>query len=136
MLSEISAISNVSVEYGYVVGIYNNIRTLNPGLNEETGRITAETSGVKKIICSNSEDHKSFADYNIFSLVITYNDTSSANENTDLVARPYVKYTDAQGVSRTFYGEYTGSSTAYGGCKINYTAANTYISNIENGLTR
>lgn len=78
-------------------------------------------------------DHKNYDDYRIYSLVISYN-TAGKNDaeiesakNQNVVARPYLRYQDANGLYRTYYQDYKGTNV-YGGCSTNYNAAKDFLS--------
>ena len=81
-----------------------------------------------------AEDHKKYNDYRIYSLVLTYikkdgrtdADVASAKAQ-NVIARPYLRYQDANGLYRTYYQDYQGTSV-YGGCSANYNAAKDFLS--------
>ncbi len=64
-------------------------------------------------------DHQIFDKYLLYSLVITYEEEGS-DQGKDVLARPYIRYTDANGLERVAYSEYTGASNVLGGCYTNY----------------
>ena len=72
-------------------------------------------------------DHRNYDDYRIYSLVITYKSDGKTNaeiaqaKEQNIVARPYLRYQDANGLYRTYYQDYTGTKV-YGGCSTNYTS--------------
>lgn len=74
---------------------------------------------------TNIEDHRNFDAYRIYSMVITYDNPdealSDAAKKVDIVARPYIRYTDSNGLYRTFYNDYIGTRV-YGGCSTNYNS--------------
>ena len=80
-----------------------------------------------------NKDHENFANYRIYSLIISYDKKdmpesmieSAKREN--IVARPYLRYQDANGLYRTYYQDYTGKSKFYGGCSTNYTDTKNYL---------
>ncbi|MCI6652729.1 MAG: hypothetical protein MSH11_04815 [Ruminococcus sp.] len=78
-------------------------------------------------------DHKNYKDYRIYSLVISYNTAGKTDaeiesaKNQNVVARPYLRYQDANGLYRTYYQDYKGTNV-YGGCSTNYNAAKDYLS--------
>ena len=39
----------------------------------------------------------------------------------DVVARPYLRYQDSNGLYRTYYQDYKGKEIVFGGCSTNYT---------------
>ena len=71
-------------------------------------------------------DHKNYSKYRIYSLVISYNTAGKtvaeieSAKNQNVVARPYLRYQDANGLYRTYYQNYKGKKVLYGGCSINY----------------
>lgn len=127
--------NDTSNKYGYLVA---KTKTVNSYLNyhkskgslseEQANSFKAEkgqlnTYGIMDVDCTeiNKNDHKNFEDYRIFSMVMTYsNDTDRV---TDIMARAYLTYTDANGVERTVYNNYTGTNT-YGGCSTSYDYVN------------
>ncbi len=64
-------------------------------------------------------DHYAGENYRLYTTVITYNgltgDTLLNAQNTEFVARPYLRYYDANGLERIHYVNYTGQSKQYGG---------------------
>ena len=74
-------------------------------------------------------DHKNYKDYRIYSLVVTYikkdgmtdADIASAKAQ-NVIARPYLRYQDANGLYRTYYQDYKGQKVVHGGCSTNYNA--------------
>ena len=81
-----------------------------------------------------AEDHKKYNDYRIYSLVLTYikkdrmTDAYVASAKAqNVIARPYLRYQDANGLYRTYYQDYQGTSV-YGGCSANYNAAKDFLS--------
>ena len=77
-------------------------------------------------------DHRNYDDYRIYSLVITYKSDGKTNaeiaqaKGQNIVARPYLRYQDANGLYRTYYQDYTGTNV-YGGCSTNYTNTWKYL---------
>ncbi len=66
------------------------------------------------------EDHRNFTNYRLATYVVTYNDDESgANKGKNVAARAYLRYTDANGLLRTFYNDYNGNNF-YGGCSTSY----------------
>ena len=53
-------------------------------------------------------------------------DVASAKAQ-NVIARPYLRYQDANGLYRTYYQDYQGTSV-YGGCSANYNAAKDFLS--------
>lgn len=84
---------------------------------------TAETDFryVTNVVCSGLEDHRTFDNYRLFTAVIDYEGAEEL-KGTEFVARSYIKYRDANGVERIFYGDYRGTKV-FGGCSISYDRA-------------
>ena len=66
------------------------------------------------------QDHREFSGYLLYTLVITYENGTGYDKN--VLARPYIKYTDANGLERVAYSEYRGNSNTLGGCYTSYNA--------------
>lgn len=76
-------------------------------------------------------DHKKYGGYRLYSMVITYDNDSDKEKN--VIARPYLKYTDSNGLERYRYNEYTGNSNIGGGCCIAYNNVLSYAGFVEGG---
>lgn len=72
-------------------------------------------------------DHFNSDNYRIFSLVITYKKGGLSAQSQDVIARPYIRYTDANGLFRTYYSDYTGNSKLYGGCSTSFNSVKNII---------
>ncbi len=77
-------------------------------------------------------DHKNFDNYRVYSMIVSY-DTSGKSDaeiksakQQNVVARPYLRYQDANGLYRTYYQDYTGTAL-YGGCSVSYNSAWNYL---------
>lgn len=73
----------------------------------------------------NSTDNNfSFKQSYIYSLVVTYDNMSpeliADAIKQPVVARSYIRYTDANGLLRTYYNDYSDTST-YKGCSTSYS---------------
>ncbi|MGN0477429.1 MAG: hypothetical protein ACI4HM_08845, partial [Ruminococcus sp.] len=104
---------------------------------------TGKYSFVQNVDCTSSVggyntsttilDHKNFSEYRIYSLVVTYNTSGKtateieSAKNQNVVARPYLRYQDSNGLYRTYYQDYTGTNV-YGGCSTNYNSTWNYLS--------
>ena len=82
---------------------------------------------VQNINCSKYDDHRVYDDYRLYTTVITYEgyegeELEAARRNL-ITARPYMRYTDANGMLRTYYNNYTGKASHYGGCSASYAMA-------------
>ena len=66
-------------------------------------------------------------------MVISYNTAGKTDaqiesaKRQNIIARPYLRYQDANGLYRTYYQDYTGTKV-YGGCSTNYETTRTYLS--------
>ena len=65
-------------------------------------------------------DHQNFGNYLLYSFVVTYEDAGS-DKSKDVLARPYIRYKDANGLERVAYSDYRGNNVL-GGCYTNYNA--------------
>lgn len=65
-------------------------------------------------------DHRSYDGYLLYTLVVTYEGATAADKAKNILARPYIHYTDANGLERVAYSEYNGVSNKLGGCYTNY----------------
>ena len=85
------------------------------------------------------KDHEYFPDaYRIYSLIISYDKKGKSDaeikeaKGQNVIARPYLRYQDANGLYRTYYQDYTGNAEKYGGCSTNYTVTKNYLK--DNGF--
>ena len=147
VVNEINNIKPNNIEYGYVAATHegwinyhkgyeklqyvsktaNGINTLNPPDTAEgnksyfgfahnincTSRVANSSSYVVPL------DHKSYEGYLIYSLVINY-EAEGEDKGKDILARPYIKYEDANGLERVAYSDYRGNKNVLGGCYTNY----------------
>ncbi len=81
-------------------------------------------------------DHFNSDNYRIFSLVITYKKGGSTAQSQDVIARPYIRYTDANGLFRTYYSDYTGNSKLYGGCSTSFDSVKKIIAENYNKIQK
>ena len=70
-----------------------------------------------------ARDHRRYGEYLLYTLVVTYEEPD-ANKDLKVLARPYIHYTDANGLERVAYSDYNGNSHILGGCYISYNEAN------------
>lgn len=138
------AYSDTSLRYGYVTSKTNTVDSYIAynGLDKSTFKLTLENtktlssaadktkvcaidSDCTKTLTGTDVDHRNYGDYRISSLVIMYNKQNNddaaieAAKNTPVMARSYIRYTDANGIYRNAYNDYTGTQT-YGGCSTSY----------------
>lgn len=127
-------------EYGYVVSKTDtaNQAAQYYGIDKEDFRLEykgenvngVDTSDTYKFVqnvkCSGVSDHKNYDNYRLYTTVITYKglegDALTAAQNTEITARSYIRYYDANGLYRTHYNNYTGT-VSFGGCSSSFTAA-------------
>lgn len=72
------------------------------------------------------DDHFAGERYRLYTAVITYKNLTGdkliSAQNTNFIARSYLRYFDANGLERIHYNNYTGESAAYGGVNTCYAA--------------
>lgn len=121
-------------------------KLLYKGTEEVNGINTTKTTTVKdnyfnfvtNVDCTSSltnpaktiRDHKTFTAYRLYSMVITYENADDSAKSIPVIARPYIKYTDANGYARVTYNDY-GGTAVLGGCSASY---NTVAALSENGI--
>lgn len=101
---------------------------------------TSEYSYVQNIDCTSRKtftngivplDHFNCDTYRIYSLVISYensdSDKAEAAKNSNVIARSYIRYTDANGLLRTYYNDYSGNSNVFGGCSTSFNTVKQII---------
>lgn len=141
-----------SLSYGYVIAKettandnLSDSKTLEYNDKNVNGVDTTTKYGfAKNIDCTSSKfgyntsttilDHKNYDDYRIYSLVVTYikkdgmtdADIASAKAQ-NVIARPYLRYQDANGLYRTYYQDYKGKNVVHGGCSTNYKSTWDYL---------
>ena len=148
VVKQINAIKPNNIEYGYVAATNkgwidyhkeNEGRKLQYVSNTANGIDTSATAKddnyyfgfASNINCTSSktngsstlkEDHRNFENYLLYTLVITYENVDDDAKNKNVLARPYIRYSDANGLERVAYSEYKGSSNTLGGCYTSYNA--------------
>ena len=80
------------------------------------------TRGTTNSMGTIKEDHHSFTNYRLYSLVVTYEGESESKKGENVDARAYIRYYDANGKLRVFYNDYRNASnvTYYGGCMCSF----------------
>ena len=150
LLNKINALDSETTPcYGYVLAKTATANTYAKGKNDyELQYKDSNVNGVNtktsynyvqnvdctsKITNSASEitlDHFNASKYRIFSLVVTYDHPNQEYVITAIkqpvVARSYIRYTDANGLLRTYYNDYSGTST-YKGCSTSYSKVKDFI---------
>ena len=108
----------------YVSEKANGINTSGTATKEENYFDFASNINCTSKRCSSSgvvkDDHRNFGGYLLYTLVITYEGAGDAMRGTNVLARPYIHYTDANGLERVAYSEYRGNFNTIGGCYISY----------------
>ena len=127
-------------EYGFVMARTDTAKLVAKilGIPEDDYRIqynatnvngedtTGEYFYVENLICSGYVDHRNYAGYRLYTSVVTYEgyegEALASVQSTPITARPYIRYTDANGLLRTYYNNYTGQAFSFGGCSADYTS--------------
>lgn len=150
LLNQINSLdSKTTPSYGYVLAKTATANTYAKGSSDYelqyngknvNGVDTTTTyKYIKNVDCTSKKtnsaskitlDHFNASEYRIFSLVVTYDNLSPeliANAiKQPVVARSYIRYTDANGLLRTYYNDYSGTST-YKGCSTSYSKVKDFI---------
>ena len=148
VVNEIKALQDGdnNIEYGYVAATRADWIDYHDHFKDKLQYVSATANGkntstyneerpqdyfgfAKNVVCTSQkintgdfvkEDHRNFKDYLLYTLVITYEDGKGYDKN--VLARPYIRYTDANGLDRVAYSEYRGRSNTLGGCYTSYNA--------------
>lgn len=150
LLNKINALdSETTPSYGYVLAKTATANTYAKGKNDyelqykdiNVNGVNTTTSYeyVQNVDCTSMKtnpaskitlDHFNASKYRIFSLVVTYDHPNQEYVITAIkqpvVARSYIRYTDANGLLRTYYNDYSGTST-YKGCSTSYSKVKDFI---------
>ncbi|WP_288263246.1 hypothetical protein [uncultured Ruminococcus sp.] len=150
LLNKINALdSKTTPSYGYVLAKTATANTYVKGKNDyelqykdsNVNGVNTTTSYkyVQNVDCTSKKtnsaskitlDHFNASKYRIFSLVVTYDHPNQEYVITAIkqpvVARSYIRYTDANGLLRTYYNDYSGTST-YKGCSTSYSKVKDFI---------
>ena len=90
----------------------------------------ADYTYVKNLLCSGVPDHYAGENYRLYTGVVTYNglegEALESAQATDLLARAYLSYTDANGLARIHHHNYAGTET-YNGLAVSYATMETLI---------
>ena len=81
--------------------------------NVNCTRGTANTAGTIK------DDHRNFAEYRLYTLVVTYEGDSASKKGEKVNARSYIRYYDSNGKLRVFYNDYKKNMYC-GGCMCSF----------------
>lgn len=145
VVDQINSIKPDNIEYGYVAATHEGWINYHKGVGNKLQYVSETANGIKTSgteakekdyfdfasninctskHCSSSgvvkDDHRNFDGYLLYTLVITYEGVDDAMRDTKVLARPYIHYTDANGLERVAYSEYRGNSNTIGGCYISY----------------
>lgn len=128
-----------SLKYGYSLAKKAKLEAAGYGTDY---KLTPDCTVAKMVDCTRdvttayptNKDHRNYDEYRISSMVVMYNNDGSkpqaeidAAKAADVVARPYIIYTDANGIERIVYNTYTGSSLLYGGCCTSFNSVWSYV---------
>lgn len=146
VVNQINAIKDDNIEYGYVAATNEDWINYHShydrkllyagensnGVDTSSDKATDENyfGFANNINCTSKkfnnsaigivkEDHRNYKDYLLYTLVITYENSEKSDYDKNVLARPYIHYTDANGLERVAYSEYRGTNTI-GGCYICY----------------
>ena len=96
------------------------------GANVNGKNTTTEYKYIQNLKCSGVPDHFNGKDYRLYTAVVTFknleDDALEQAQSQAIVARSYIRYTDANGLFRTHYNNYTGTNT-YHGCSASFELA-------------
>ena len=154
VVNEINAIKPNNIEYGYVAATNKDwidyhshfgrkllyVSTSANGIDTASDNVAYENyfGFAKNIKCTSEksntqgivrDDHRNFGGYLLYTLVITYEGVEDSAYESKVLARPYIKYTDANGLERVAYSEYRGNANTLGGCYTSYNAIAPQASN-------
>lgn len=149
VVNQINAIKPNNIEYGYVAATHEGWINYHKG-HEKLQYVSETANGIdtssassvkttdenyfgfaKNVNCTSKQtnkngvvrlDHKNYGKYLIYSLVITY-EAEGSNKDKKVLARPYIHYTDANGLERVAYSDYRGTNVntnVIGGCYTSY----------------
>ncbi|MBQ4618187.1 MAG: InlB B-repeat-containing protein [Clostridia bacterium] len=131
--NEIDNLSDQPLEYGFVMAKTSTLQNYAKGEDYTLEYKHQNTNGVdtrsdyvyaQNMICSKYVDHYEGAagTYCLYTAVITYEDTPDreAAYATDFTARSYLRYKDANGLTRVHYHNYTGASRVAHGCSTSF----------------
>lgn len=136
---EYGSYTHSSLQYGYSVAKKDKLTAAGYGTDYI---LNSDCTVAKMIDCTRdvttayptNPDHRNYNNYRISSMVIMYDNDGSktqaqidAAKAADVVARPYIIYTDANGIERMVYNTYTGSALLYGGCCTNFNSVWNYV---------
>lgn len=150
LLSSIDNLNTAKPEYGYVIAKETTAVSKSGGNTEYmleykdknvNGKdTTSDYSYVQNVNCTSRNtfttgvvplDHFNCDNYRIYSLVISYESGTAeqiaAAKNSNIIARSYIRYTDANNLLRTYYNDYSGNANKFGGCSTSFNTVKQYI---------
>ena len=96
------------------------------GTNVNGKNTTTDYKYVSNVKCSGVPDHFNGENYRLYTAVVTFKnlegDALAQAHSQSLVARSYIRYTDANGLLRTHYNNYTGTNT-FNSCSASFDLA-------------
>uniref|UniRef100_UPI00386F3AE6 hypothetical protein n=1 Tax=Ruminococcus sp. TaxID=41978 RepID=UPI00386F3AE6 len=130
VVKQINAIQPNNIEYGYVAATHEgwieyHSEGVAQGLDEKLKYVSDKANGINttkttekgedyfgfahNVNCTSRQtnkngivrlDHQNFGNYLLYSFVVTYEGEDAARKDTNVLARPYIHYTDANGLER------------------------------------
>ncbi len=141
LYDQINALSGTTAEYGFVMAKAATVpegteQLLYKGANVNGTDTRSDYSYAINMKCSGVSDHYNGTDYRLYTCVVTYKSAAAQGEEVlaqahsqNMVARSYIRYTDANGLLRTYHSNYTGASNVGGGCSASYNLALELLTN-------
>lgn len=136
--TKVKALSGTAAEYGFVIArassadakLTSAADLQYKGTNVNGVNTSSAYSFVQNMKCSGVVDHFDGEAYRLYTAVVTYNglegDALKAAQATEFLARSYMRYTDANGLLRTYYNNYTGNQS-FSSCRTSWTAVNNIL---------
>ncbi len=135
VFTEINAVSGKAAEYGFVMAKASTLATYAgdnaaytlqyKATNVNGVNTTNDYKYVQNIRCDGVVDHYAGETYRLYTAVITYNGLTGAAQEaayaTEFAVRSYIRYTDANGLLRTYYNNYNGNEPLAGGCSTSFS---------------
>ena len=136
-INELNSKNNSGAEYGYAMaktataqryaGSTQGYEIEYKGTNVNGVDTSTDYKYVQNMKCSGVPDHFSCDGYRLYTVVVTYDSLKgTALEEAQaqpFVARSYIRYTDANGLFRTHYNNYTGTNV-FSGCSASFAMVN------------
>jgi len=139
-INDITDVNKNGAEYGFVVAKKTtaqkyaqseNYTLQYKGTNVNGADTTSDYTYVQNMKCSGVPDHRNYTDYRLYTAVITYDkvsqDALESAHNTEMSARAYIRYGDANGLFRTYYNNYDGNVRDYNACSASFDFAKSLL---------